>query len=284
MKPSNEQILRDALEGIIATSTLREDVPTSMRRNAVNAAQAALAATEPDTEQSAPSDSNSAVQLAKRMLGQPIPICYQGMNFSVYRSSDVHLVIGKIVESAPTDARSDLRALIAEAHRSGRFGTDENCSMYAERIIAGMHPAPSQSADQSPYEPITLANLRAGKLSAARVYVGYCELSEALKAANGAIKRYEDRARAAVTESAEASSFDQECMRIGQEVQRAAKILPEDWSIRIEIERGYGGAEISNPEGDKIEAFNAGDGDGLSYAITKCIEFATSSAAKGDKA
>ncbi|QJD91781.1 hypothetical protein HH213_17815 [Duganella dendranthematis] len=53
-------------------------------------------------------------------------------------------------------------------------------------VAAGNEP------QQSPYEDITLANLRAGNLSAARVYVGYCEVSEALKAANGAIKRYSD--------------------------------------------------------------------------------------------
>lgn len=51
--------------------------------------------------------------------------------------------------------------------------------------------AGNQPVKQSPYEEITLANLRAGKLSAGRVYVGYCEISEELKAANGAIKRYQ---------------------------------------------------------------------------------------------
>lgn len=62
----------------------------------------------------------------------------------------------------------------------------------------------------TPYTPITLANLKAGKLTAARVYVGYCEVSEKLKAAEGAIKRYEELSRTSSAGSAVVMSEMQE--------------------------------------------------------------------------
>jgi hypothetical protein len=70
--------------------------------------------------------------------------------------------------------------------------------------------APVAQAD--PYAEITLSNLRVGKLTAARIYVAYCELSEELKAAKGAIKRYAKAAQAtpasAGEKAADASAGD----------------------------------------------------------------------------
>ncbi len=85
-----------------------------------------------------------------------------------------------------TDRRVKCRLAIFSA---GDAWKARGASSSPTAVITGGPPV-----EQSPYEAITLANLRASKLSAARVYVGYCEVSEALKAANSAIKRYEDQA------------------------------------------------------------------------------------------
>lgn len=102
----------------------------------------------------------------------------------------------------------------------------------------------------------------------------------------GVIRALKSSPAPAAPESAEPSApelsrIDKECLRIGQQIQHAAEFLPEGWLIQITVENGYGGAEIFNPKGDNINEFDAGDSDGMSYAISKCIEVATSSAAKG---
>lgn len=53
----------------------------------------------PAQEQARPIDSaadaRDAVLRIKEMLGPALPICYQGMNFSVYRDSDVYEAVRK---------------------------------------------------------------------------------------------------------------------------------------------------------------------------------------------
>lgn len=56
--------------------------------------------------------------------------------------------------------------------------------------LANLVQGGSSAAPSDPYAAITLGNLKAGKLTAARVYVAYCELRGELDAANGAIERY----------------------------------------------------------------------------------------------
>jgi hypothetical protein len=95
------------------------------------------------------------------------------------------------------DELRDLRAALA-IESAALADAVRHVSNLKERAALQAQPGEAKDAqqvvEQSPYEAITLANLRAGKLSAARVYVGYCELSEELKAANGAIKRYQAQA------------------------------------------------------------------------------------------
>lgn len=88
-----------------------------------------------------------------------------------------------------------------------------------------------EQVEQSPYEEITLANLRAGKLSAARIYVGYCEVSEQLKAANGTIKRYSDELT-----SARAALAAQAPKNIGSVVEALQKIAKTETEVFDEDE------------------------------------------------
>jgi hypothetical protein len=90
-----------------------------------------------------------------------------------------------------------VQAAVMAYVQAGKRGVDlfeaMRCAIDASAALQSQQ-GEAKAVEQSPYEAITLANLRAGKLSAARVYVGYCEVSEELKAANGAIKRYQTQA------------------------------------------------------------------------------------------
>ena len=77
-------------------------------------------------------------------------------------------------------------------------------------------------------------------------------------------------------ESMKLSRIDEECLRIGQQIQRAAKELPDCWNIEIEVERGYGGVTLVTPKMNCLE-FND-NVDGISY----CIEHAVDAAIKGE--
>ncbi len=102
----------------------------------------------------------------------------------------------------PEDARVD--AIVTGLYRRFKdwskrgFGPDDVTWCEVKADVMALVGAPQESA---PYAPITLANLKAGKLTAARVYVAYCELKGELEAANGAIERYQ--AQGAPQESGE---------------------------------------------------------------------------------
>ena len=68
------------------------------------------------------------------------------------------------------------------------------------------------------------------------------------------------------------SRLDSECLRIGQQIHRAAGNLPEMFNIVIDIENGYGGVKLFNNAGDELD-FET-DSDGLSYSIEKAINAA----------
>lgn len=68
------------------------------------------------------------------------------------------------------------------------------------------------------------------------------------------------------------SRLDEECLRIGQQMQRAAGTLPEMFNIVIDVENGYGGVKLLNDNGDEFD-FET-DTDGLSYSIERAINAA----------
>ena len=63
-----------------------------------------------------------------------------------------------------------------------------------------------------------------------------------------------------------------ECLRIGEEIQRAAEKLPAGYDISIDVERGYGSVTLSDPLYKECE-FND-TGGGLSQCITQAIDAA----------
>lgn len=69
------------------------------------------------------------------------------------------------------------------------------------------------------------------------------------------------------------TSIQRECLRIGEELQRAAGELPDGYELKVEIERGYGGVYLINPSYDAKEFSDTVDG--LSHCITQAIEAAT---------
>lgn len=102
---------------------------------------------------------------------------------------------------APADSSSTLEA------EWNQLMTALNCDDTQSALIkiAKISQADSSSAAPSDaYAAITLGNLKAGKLTAARVYVAYCELRGELDAANGAIERY--KALAAPSPTADSSA------------------------------------------------------------------------------
>lgn len=68
------------------------------------------------------------------------------------------------------------------------------------------------------------------------------------------------------------SKIDRECLRIGQQIHRAAGDLPDTYEIEIEIERGSGSVYLSKPDYTKV-AFNDHI-DGLSESIKDAIDAA----------
>lgn len=71
------------------------------------------------------------------------------------------------------------------------------------------------------------------------------------------------------------SRIDRECLRIGQEIQRAAGELPDGYEMEIEIERGAGSVYLSKPDYSKVSFHDMVDG--MSYAITEAIDAAIAS-------
>lgn len=70
------------------------------------------------------------------------------------------------------------------------------------------------------------------------------------------------------------SRADRECLRIGQEMQRAAGELPEGFSIEVAVELGSGWVTLID-ENYKTQDFND-TADGLSHCITQAIDAALS--------
>lgn len=68
------------------------------------------------------------------------------------------------------------------------------------------------------------------------------------------------------------SRIDRECLRIGQEIQRAAGELPDGYEIEIEVERGAGSVYLSNPDYSKVGFHDMVDG--MSHAITQALDAA----------
>lgn len=77
---------------------------------------------------------------------------------------------------------------------------------------------------------------------------------------------------------AQLSRQDEENLRTGQQIQRAAGSLPEMFNIVIDVENGYGGVKLFNDDGDKFD-FET-DSDGLSYSIENAIDAAISEVKK----
>ena len=77
------------------------------------------------------------------------------------------------------------------------------------------------------------------------------------------------------------TKIQRECLRIGEEVQRAAGELPDGYEIAIYIEKGYGGVKLVDPD---YEEHSFDDTvDGLSHCITQAIEFAKAASPTQEK-
>lgn len=75
------------------------------------------------------------------------------------------------------------------------------------------------------------------------------------------------------------TKIERECLRIGQEIQRAAGELPDGYEMEIEIERGSGSVYLSKPDYSKVSFHDMVDG--LSYAITGAIDAALTTNTSG---
>ena len=65
------------------------------------------------------------------------------------------------------------------------------------------------------------------------------------------------------------SKLDRECLRLGQEIQRAAADLPEGWAINIELMKDAGSVDLVNPAGECTGFYDMADG--MSHALTEAI-------------
>lgn len=68
---------------------------------------------------------------------------------------------------------------------------------------------------------------------------------------------------------------------LSREVYRACEDLPEDWAIRIDLENGYGGVKLIDPDGEESELPVDGM---LSDAMRLTIDAAMAAAKTGDAA
>lgn len=79
------------------------------------------------------------------------------------------------------------------------------------------------------------------------------------------------RVDAAAERDAFTGEDERECYSIGRAINRAATDLPEDWSIRIDLECGSGQVEIISPDGSGIDIDS---GDLFSSQINEAIDAA----------
>lgn len=69
--------------------------------------------------------------------------------------------------------------------------------------------------------------------------------------------------------------IQKECMRIGEEIQRAAGELPEFFELEVYVEREYGCVYLRDPDGEQTTFSDTVDG--LSHCITQAITAAIES-------
>jgi hypothetical protein len=68
------------------------------------------------------------------------------------------------------------------------------------------------------------------------------------------------------------SRIDTECLRIGQQIQRAAGELPDLYFIEMEIERGSGDVILVDPEDNRF--YFSDHSDGMSHSIMQAVDAA----------
>lgn len=71
---------------------------------------------------------------------------------------------------------------------------------------------------------------------------------------------------------AQLTRIQKECLRIGEEIQRAAGYLPEFYELEVYVERGYGCVYLRNSDGEHTTFSDTVDG--LSHCITQAIDAA----------
>lgn len=64
------------------------------------------------------------------------------------------------------------------------------------------------------------------------------------------------------------SNIDRENLSIGNEIQRAAKELPEGWSIQVELERDAGTVTLFTPAGETVEVETSGEPFSVQIGMT----------------
>ena len=106
------------------------------------------------------------------------------------------------------------------------------------------------------------------------------EVIELAKAAGfGSLTHVNDETEPqAVKDAGRPSKLDRECLRLGQEIQRAAGELPEGWNIEIELENGSGSVVLVDPQG--VPTYFNDMVDGMSYALTEAIDAAIAATKK----
>lgn len=68
------------------------------------------------------------------------------------------------------------------------------------------------------------------------------------------------------------SEFDEECLKTGQQMQRAAGELPDGYEVVISLENGAGTVHLLDEFGDQVELDD--DHDGIASEIEEAIETA----------
>lgn len=69
------------------------------------------------------------------------------------------------------------------------------------------------------------------------------------------------------------TKLDRELQRIGEQLQRAAAELPEGYNLTINVEKGAGWIELTDPDYENIKV-NNDMVEGISYAIEDAIDAA----------
>lgn len=67
-----------------------------------------------------------------------------------------------------------------------------------------------------------------------------------------------------------------EAANLDRAANRACEILPDGWSLQIDIEKGYGGAVLFDPDGEIVD-FPCNHDDGLAGEVNDAVDFAVES-------